>query len=124
MGVASCGWSLGWRHADRDQFGPCIRLRGDHASPRQQGLLAWVVAPWTDAFPARLLVLDRLRRLTVIGAGPPRPSWPWVDPAHLEIGSDDVLEVTEARLWGANLSQLRLEHPRSACSSQKDVKSI
>jgi hypothetical protein len=27
IGVASCGWSLGWRHADRDQFGPRIRLR-------------------------------------------------------------------------------------------------
>ena len=27
IGVVSCGWSLGWRHADRDQFGPRIRLR-------------------------------------------------------------------------------------------------
>jgi hypothetical protein len=25
--VVSCDWSLGWRHADRDQFGPRIRLR-------------------------------------------------------------------------------------------------
>ena len=27
IGVVPCGWSLGWRHADRDQFGPRIRLR-------------------------------------------------------------------------------------------------
>jgi hypothetical protein len=27
IGVVPCGWSLGWRHADRNQFGPRIRLR-------------------------------------------------------------------------------------------------
>ena len=27
IGVVSCDWSLGWRHADRDQFGPRIRIR-------------------------------------------------------------------------------------------------
>jgi hypothetical protein len=36
---------------------------------------------------------------TVIGAGPPETllAWQWVDPAQLEIGSDDVLEATETR---------------------------
>jgi hypothetical protein len=42
----------------------------------------------------------------------------WVDPAHLEVGRDDVLEAAETRLWG-NLRQLRLELQNAHACSQK-----